>query len=379
MKNLPGFQSFQKKEDGAFYFQFLIDEGHPILISSPFSTPSKRDSKLSLVLKYAHNPARYKRIKEKEIYQFIIKSGNHRMVTKSVEFRFKGEMEKAIETLIETSRQKKNQELDQKTILSTTKEMAVKIKTANNKVELGRFHFDLTFYQPEKGGMLAGKITFPLKEKKVSFKGVNLQKIEHFLLQNLPVHESETVAIEKKSITPTSTKKESKVPLKEQKVPIEKTERVKSSSLVLKKEKVDSKENQNKTEIPLTMSLFEKGKTVKEKAINKAKLIEIQIVIPKNKVKPKDQYFIATGHAKSLEDNNKTLIVGNFRGKILANSNYLRIPIGMMDQAIHSGLYKLTTSINFLDDKKKIKASDKLEGVEYVNILNDQIFEMNPS
>jgi hypothetical protein len=88
------------KEDGKYYFQYIDDEGKVIFFGKPYTSEKSRDNGIQAVIRSAGAKERYdSRTNKKGTHFFVLKSGNHKEIGRSVIFDSREEMQEKMELL----------------------------------------------------------------------------------------------------------------------------------------------------------------------------------------------------------------------------------------------------------------------------------------
>ena len=92
-----GFDSFQKGDDGAYYFSFKSDDGKVLLLSQAYGAEAGRDNGINSVKKNALIEERYStHFSDDGKYYFSLKAGNHQEIARSVYFDSEEEINRAL-------------------------------------------------------------------------------------------------------------------------------------------------------------------------------------------------------------------------------------------------------------------------------------------
>lgn len=373
-KKKRGFSLLRKKEDGTFFFRFYNEEGELLLTSPPFPDEDKRKSSLKLIRQNAANLARFKRLTEDDLHYFVIRAGNNKSLAKSIGFDSKEALEKAINQLHRAV-------IDKQPDVSKTAAPAVSKKNhtlshTNTQAAEGqsRFNFDLTFYLQEKGEKLIGKIEYPLDKEKVSFEGFDMQQIEAFILEHLPV-QIKTAHVTKDSAEQASPKaKVNKKTIEKTHLPVQPAAPQSAKAPPIPVERQSMKEGSLKAIAKtdnLDLVMIEKGQVVTKNIVHKSAAISFQIAVPKEFRDPNYQIEIAV-HAKLMKGGSRLVFIG--KKQTFPSSlkiEHVRVPLTIY--SLSPGVHRCIVNVTFIHPDSPSK-NRLLVGKKLVKIVEKESF-----
>lgn len=351
MKSKARFKTLQKQKGGPYYFQFINQEAKAVLESQIYKDREGALAGLRKLRQLAKDPSRYKIEKNKNSYRFQIRAMNHKTMASSIDFASKKELDATLKLLQQSPAKRRRPKSVKAKTPSKAKSMVPSQLSKEKQTDLGRYNFAVTFYLPEKGANLVGKVVFPLTEDKLSFKGMDMDKISAFFQEHLPNFEKEKLS------RPKSKRAAGKSSPKKPK-PHKKTQ---------------PRPQINRISMGLELNVIGH----EDQGINTRSLIELKMQLPENKVKAKDQFFLASIYAKSLEDGVKILLAGNFKGKIEAQSRYLTIPLALSNFQFKSGLHRFSCAVQLFNSGQQLIQEEILEGMHFVNIVQEKLLELS--
>ncbi|MCB0557247.1 MAG: YegP family protein [Phaeodactylibacter sp.] len=178
-----GFESFRNDNKGLYYFHFNDAQGQALLYSQGYTSNKSRDSGLASVKKNMLLKDRLEFHTEGKARFFTVKAGNNQEIARSRFFQSREEMEKAVRHMLGELKEGQS---------STVAARQAPVKAPKLEEEPvhkpSKFSFRLDFYKPSLEESLRGRIEYVLNpESRVAFEGIDINKIQAFLYQHLPV------------------------------------------------------------------------------------------------------------------------------------------------------------------------------------------------
>lgn len=179
---LPGFQLFEDKASGVYYFCCGDVHGRPIFFSQAYNAKDNASAGLNAVIRNASKPKQFKTNEEAGAFFFTLHAGNHQEIGRSITYDDADKMLMAIGYLQQVAQ-------SEQPIAEIPQETTAKARSADLAPPVegaAKYTFRIDYYDADKGKNHKGRIEHLQSGNNMALQGLHPEVIGNFIQMRLP-------------------------------------------------------------------------------------------------------------------------------------------------------------------------------------------------
>mgnify|MGYP001170052152 CR=1 FL=1 len=178
---LPGFQLFEDKASGLYYFCCGDVRGNPIFFSQAYNAKDSAATGLNAVIRNAAKPKQFKTLEDGGAHYFTLHAGNHQEIGRSIAFDDADKMLMALSYLQQVAK-------SEQPIAEIPQETTVKARGADLATPVdsaAKYTFRIDFYDTD-GKTPKGRIEHLQSGNSMALQGLQPEVIGQFMQMRIP-------------------------------------------------------------------------------------------------------------------------------------------------------------------------------------------------
>jgi uncharacterized protein YegP (UPF0339 family) len=179
---LPGFQLFEDKASGLYYFCCGDVHGRPIFFSQAYNAKDNAAAGLNAVIRNASKPKQFKTNEEAGAFFFTLHAGNHQEIGRSIAYDNADKMLIAISYLQQVAQ-------SEQPVAEIPQEITAKARSADLAPPVegaAKYTFRIEYYDADKEKTLKGRIEHLQSGNSMALQGLHPEVISNFIQMRLP-------------------------------------------------------------------------------------------------------------------------------------------------------------------------------------------------